>query len=216
MSKITKSKNRAPKAPADIAQVTLLIDKSGSMRPVANEARAAIQQSIDEFAQREGMVLAIRLFDGELQTIAEFGTPQKNTSVLYQADGSETALYASIADVIELSEADAKLTPEIKIHHLVVVITDGQNSTDRDPLADLQRCQEAIKRADAHATFILLDFSGNIDAGAEIGLKGIPFSHNPNEFKKAMKKVLEAIGQVADNIVKQLPPDSGLCLPPAR
>lgn len=213
MSNLTKTPKEKD-TPADMAQVTLLIDKSASMDVVEREARLAIDRTMKEFADRKGMVFSIRFFDSHVNTLADFGTDLKNTSVYYRADGGETYLYQSIMECIDLSEADARLTPEIKIHHVLVIITDGHDSKHMPD--EITACKRKIKDFDVKATFIMLDFSGGKAVGDAIGLQGIPFSANPKEFKEAMDKVLKAIGQVADNIIKQLPPTTGLCLPPAR
>lgn len=216
MSKVAKTE---VKRPADIAQVTLLIDSSGSMAALHSEASVAIKRTMEEFATRKGMVFAIRQFDSNVETIADFGADLANTSVFYNPVGQETALYRAIKSTIELSVEDAKLTPDIKVHHVVVAITDGRNETrggDLEGMKDAHECAAVIKKYDAKTTYILLDFSRLGNAGQAIGLKGIHFKNDPQEFKKAIDKVLEAIGQLADNVVKQLSPTAGLCLPPAR
>lgn len=212
---IQKSTNNTDvKKPADIAQVTLLIDSSQSMCPVAQAAQVAIQETIKEFATKDGMVFAIKKFDEDISTIADFGTDMSNTSVFYNPMGGVTNLYASIRKTIEASMVDADLTPDIKVHHVVVIVTDGADSF-QDP-AEIAACKKAIEDSDAKTTYIMLDFSGMPAHKNHVGLKGIPFSRNSKDFRAAMAKVLKAIGQVADNVVKQLPPNSGLCLPPAR
>lgn len=211
---IQKSSTNDPKKPADIAQVTLLIDSSNSMYPMAGAAQIAIQETIKEFATKQGMVFAIKKFDSHLSTIADFGSDLANTSVFYNPQGAETNLYASIRESIEASMKDADLTPDIKVHHVLVIVTDGEDSR-MDP-AEIDACKKTIEASDAKTTYIMLDFSGMPAHTNHVGLKGIPFSHGAKEFRAAMAKVLKAIGQVADNVVKQLPPNNGLCLPPAR
>jgi len=197
--------------PADLAQVTVLIDKSESMSPLAHEARQAIAHVLDEFKQKEGMTIAVRTFNEQMETLAEFGEPVPQ--LIHYAPRGMTALYAATAESILKSKADAELTPDLKTHHVLVIITDGDNTARGDALDEAQRQIDSIG---VSATFLLLDFSDLGQAGRELGLNGIKIEHNPLAFRNAMKKVAQAIGQIADNVIRQLPPTTGLCLPPAR
>lgn len=240
MSKLAKKDaDGLANKPADIAQVTVLIDRSGSMGPLKDEARQAIAHVIEEFKTKEGMTLAVRTFNDDMLTIAEFGQPVPSL-VPYYPDGN-TNLYGSLAEAIRKSKEDAALTPDLKTHHVMVIITDGEDTCDDagrdlhssafDTFDDYYRAMEEarakggpkLKQAQVEldsigveATFLLLDFSPNGEAGAKLKLKGVKIDHNPAAFRDAMKKVAKAIGQIADNVVRQLPPTTGLCLPPAR
>lgn len=212
MSKLAKKDpSGLANKPADIAQVTILIDKSESMQPLRDETRQAIAHVLEEFKSKEGMTIAVRTFNDNMSTIAEFGAPVPSI-IPYNPSGF-TALYDSVAKSIRLSKEDAALTPELKIHHVMIIITDGENTAKSDRLAEAQAELDAIG---VQATFLLLDFSDNGNAGAHLGLKGVKIDHNPRAFRDAMKKVAQAIGQIADNVVRQLPVATGLCLPPAR
>lgn len=213
MATVQKSGQKLTKSPADVAQVTILVDRSGSMDPLTPDVRMAIDRTMREFLKRDGMVLAIRQFNSKLETIADFGQADHNTAVHYTPCG-DTALFSAILDSIEMSRKDAALTPELKTHHVLVIITDGEDTMSTSE--QMAACTAAIKEIDVEATFIVLDFSWNGNAGMPVGLQGIRFSNDPATFRKAIDKVCKAIGQIADNVVKQLPPDQNLCLPPAR
>ena len=243
MSKLAKKdENGLSNKPADIAQVTILVDESGSMDSLAQEARLAIATVIQEFKDKhEGMPIAVRSFADKMRTIAEFGTDVP-TVIPYRPDGN-TALYRSVSEAIAKSKSEAKITPELKTHHVIVIITDGHDTEDKHAIAatvshadypdyndwyaayekackvggpQLKAAQQSLDSIGVDATFLLLDFSPGGDAGKRLNLKGVKIDHNPKAFRDAMKKVAEAIGQIAENVVKQLPPTTGLCLPPAR
>jgi len=203
----------AKSAPADIAQVTLLIDESASMDHLGPYVRDSIETVLGEFEGKEGAVIAIRSFAYNLKTISEFGEPVPN-AVAYRPRG-ETALYASVAEAIQKSQDDAALTPEIKTHHVICVITDGYDTCGTDE--HLRAAQRKIDEIDVDATFLLLDFSFGGNSGARLGLTGIHIKDNtPAAFKDAMAKLRQALGQIRENVIRQLPPATGLCLPPAR
>lgn len=209
------ARDLAKAAPADIAQVSLLIDRSGSMSGLEHYVRDSIETVIGEFQKRDGAVLAVRLFNDDLQTVSEFGSLAP-AHIDYTTDGG-TALYRSVAEAIQKSRDDATLTPELRTHHVIVVITDGHDQTYGDRVAELAEAQRQIDAIDVESTFLMVDFSDNGRAGLKLGLRGVHVQdRTPEAFKDAMNRVRSALGQIADNVVKRLPPARNLCLPPAR
>lgn len=211
----TSNRNLSKAAPADIAQVTLLVDRSGSMSGLENYVRDSIETVIGEFQAREGAVLAVRVFDDVLETVSEFGSPVPPSIECGPRGGTD--LYGSVAKAIQQSRDDAALTPELRTHHVIVVVTDGHDQTFGDRRAALAEAQAQIDAVDVDSTFLMVDFSYDGRAGLKLGLRGIHVQdHTPEAFRDAMNAVRKALGQIADNVVKRLPPASNLCLPPAR
>lgn len=211
----TSNRSLANSTPADVAQITLLVDRSGSMLGLQHYVRDSIETVIGEFQKKDGAILAVRVFDDVLETVCEFGSPVP-PSIECHPRGC-TDLYGSVAASILKSREDAALTPEIKTHHVIVVVTDGMDEAGGDRRAALKEAQAQIDAVDVDATFLMVDFSWSGDAGLKLGLRGVHVrDKTPESFKEAMQKVRSALGQIADNVVKRLPPASNLCLPPAR
>lgn len=211
--KITTTKGSAPAPkPYDVAQCTILVDSSDSMHPFAHDVQRALGRIVADAAKADGTVVAIRQFARTMTTLSDFGASTTGL-VPYYPEG-RTRLFGSIGDAVEMSRRDAELTPELRTHHVVIVITDGYDNLSTE--GEIEACRRSIAAVDVDATFVVLDFSGTGRVTDAVGLRAVPLQLNHASFKAAMDKVSAALGTIGSNIVNELPPATGLLLPPAR
>jgi hypothetical protein len=201
------------KAPAELVQVTLLFDETGSMRRVEGAAQRSIDMVLADCRSKTGTVLAVRCFNDSLRTVCEFGE-DADIQVNYFPNSTHTPLYGSIAESIEMSIRDADLTPEIKTHHMFVIVTDGKSEGEDD--ATLARARALMNRIDVNSTFILLDYSKLGNAGAKLGIESIRMTQTEANILEGCRRVIETVNQVSENVVRQLPPDTDLPLLPGK
>jgi hypothetical protein len=208
-SSIQKSQTDLVNATPDIVQTTILIDCSGSMRPVWQAAVKALDQLQKEL---ECNLISIQTFNYAWKVMKDFDLPSAAEAV--EDPNGMTNMYGAILQAIEHSKDVAAMTPEFKPHHVFVVITDGDSNAHMP--SELMACKEAINGIEVESTFFLLDSTEGQTAGEDLGWLSTPFKNTPKSIVDAIEKVKAAINQINNNVAKQLPPTANLMLPPAK
>lgn len=208
---IATTKQSLAKEPCDIAQVTVLLDKSDSMGSIWRSAKEATTQLIDDVSRISGVLFSIKTFNDKSQTISGF-YDSKN-SVGFGSPEGMTALFDSMYHALTESIQEEDVTSELKIHHVIIAITDGDSNADQIPI---DQVKAFFERHDAKSTIILIDGSYGQKAGAPLGLNSIPFEASSIGIRKVMAEIGKCIAQIERNILERKSPNSGLCLPPAR
>lgn len=216
MSKITKkSSNKITKEPVDLVFTTILIDESSSMQGLERKVIQAVDEIKKKIGGRPEVQISVHKFAKHRNKVIPFGTEglvNSLDSMAYRPNGG-TRLFGSLLEAIKESREEAALVKSqlgMATHHLFAIITDGED-TDSNHL-EVSECRDEIQRLDVSATWILLDFSHDGQAGEPVGLKGIPAL--AGNFSEVMKSLIGDLEQVADNVMKRLPPDHGLKLLP--
>jgi hypothetical protein len=200
----------APKSVVpDMVQVTILLDRSSSMRGTV--WMAAIKALADLKVELDVSLLSIQYFNGSWDVAKEFDGDEVQG---FMQPSGETNLYGALIKSIGHSRKAASCTPEFAAHHVFVIITDGQSNTHTDE--EKAQAMEEVKKMDVEATFFLLDSSPGQIAGNTLGWLSTPFARTPQAIIDAIGKVRTTVNQLADNVSKKLSPTSGLMLPPAQ
>lgn len=194
---------------ADIVQTTILVDRSSSMRWIWSATITALSELEKELGDN---LLSIRAFNSKDKMIKNFDLPTKDLTDI--SPEGMTNIYGSLLEAINHSKETAQITPELNVHHVFVVITDGYSNTHSHD--EYMKCQKAIADIDVEATFFLLDSTEEGNAGADLGFQSVGFQNTPESIKNAIEKVRDAINVIGDNVYNQLNPRANLCLPPAK
>ena len=210
MGKLTKTQNQPSQVtPPDIVQMTILLDRSGSMDTVWSTAVGGLIKLRQDLPCE---LLSVQTFNDYWEMIKDFDQPDEDTSSLRPV--GNTNLYGAILAAIEHSRQAASFTPEFKAHHAFVIITDGESNAHSPD--EFERCKKEIKKMDIDATFFLLDSSPYQTAGEELGWASTQFANTPKSITDAIKKVQQTLSQISDNVANKLPPTTNLALPPAK
>lgn len=207
MNKIVKSTTQA--VVPDMVQMTILLDRSGSM--AGTVWMAALRALADLKAEVDCSLLSIQYFNEDHAVAKTFDGP--DMASFGNPDG-QTNLYGAILKSIDYSRAAAALTPEFMAHHVFVIITDGASNAHSDE--EFNRCQEEVKKMDVDATFFLLDSSAGQVAGQALGWLSTPFGRTPQAILDAIGKVRTTVNQLNNNVANKLPPTANLLLPPVK
>jgi hypothetical protein len=116
----------------DYAHVTVLVDRTGSMHPLAEEASVAVNKFISEQAQLDGKTASLRLvdfdsmepqrivFDGDISHAPKYRIEPRGMTPLYDAMGKE--IRATGAKLAAMNEEDRPAQV------FFVVVTDGEEN----------------------------------------------------------------------------------------
>jgi hypothetical protein len=155
------------------AHITLIVDRSGSMSEMAQEAEAGIKKFITEQAALDGVKVKVCLdqFDDVYEHV--FGPVKAADAPAYRLKPrSMTALYDAIGKGIEDTQAVIDATPEGKRPDkvVVVIVTDGaENSSQEHTFESVSKLVEARKAAG----WVFIFLAGQLEAaklGRKVGL----------------------------------------------
>lgn len=134
-----------------ITHVIVIVDKSGSMSPLAQDVRGGFNQFVEDLFDKDGRFrLTVTLFDTDFIPLAvnrKLRDVPKLTEANYQPSGF-TALLDAVGKTIHEFDRETELAADERV--MVVVQTDGQENSSReysrDAIFRLIKDREATRR----------------------------------------------------------------------
>jgi hypothetical protein len=159
---------------ADLTDITLVIDRSGSMEEIRSDAEGGVNAFIREHAQQPGdALLTLVQFDNEYEFVHR-GVPIKEVPPYTLVPRSGTALLDAVGRAInETGERLARM-PEADRPGLVifVIVTDGQENASKE--FSKAQVKEMIQRQQTKYNWHFTFLGTGQDAFAEARGLGIP------------------------------------------
>ncbi len=182
---------------SDLTDITLEVDRSGSMQNVCTDAEGGINSFIAEQAKQPGDgLLTLVQFDTEYEFVHR-GQPIKQVPHYQLVPRGMTALLDAVGRAINETGERLAAMPEVERPGLVIVVvmTDGQeNSSKEFTKTQIRQMIERQQQAyNWHFTFL----GANQDAFAEAGDMGIQAAGVANY---AANKVLVAYGAASKKV----------------
>ncbi len=163
--------------PVGLTHVLLVVDRSGSMSPVADDVRGgfnAFIADLDGKPERDAFRVTVLLFDHEWHTLcvsARLDAVPALDRVNYQVRGT-TALYDAVGAVITSFEQETVLAEHDRV--LLVVQTDGHENASREYRADVVKGLIEDRVAGGKWTAVYLGAGpGAWDGGAAMGMRSV-------------------------------------------
>lgn len=132
-----KGKKKMPRKPKPKTYVAMILDSSGSMFSIKDEARAHFNEQVQELRQKSeehDVKVTLTTFNGNVD-IKRFNKPIGSVEELsdaeYQPSGS-TALYDAIGETVAKIRHTAKDLEKDHVSVLVLIITDGYENSSRE------------------------------------------------------------------------------------
>ena len=132
-----KGKKKMPRKPKPKTYVAMILDSSGSMYGIKDEARAHFNEQVQELrakSEEHDVKVTLTTFNGEVN-IKRFNKPIGSVEELsdqeYQPSGS-TALYDAIGETVAKIRHSAKDLHKDHVSVLVLIITDGYENSSRE------------------------------------------------------------------------------------
>lgn len=158
---------------SDLTDLTLVIDRSGSMEEIRSDAEGGVNAFIREQAQQPGdALLTLVQFDTEYEFVHR-GVPIKQSPAYTLVPRGSTALLDAVGRAInETGERLGKM-PEQDRPGLVVfvIVTDGQENSSQE--FSKSRIKEMIEEQQKKYAWQFTFLGANQDAFAEAGGMGI-------------------------------------------
>ncbi len=158
---------------SDLTDITLVIDRSGSMEEIRADAEGGANAFIREQAQQPGeALLTLVQFDDEHEFVHR-GIPIKQTPAYTLVPRGSTALLDAVGRAInETGERLARM-PEADRPGLVVfvILTDGEENSSKE--FSKARVKEMIQRQQSEYNWQFTFLGADQDAFAEAGRLGI-------------------------------------------
>lgn len=151
----------------------LIVDRSGSMDPIRDEAQNSIRSYVREQAALPGrMTLTLCQFDDTYEVVYDFGVPEAAAAYELVPRGL-TALFDACGQAITATgEKLAAMSEQLRPGKVIVlIVTDGKNNASRKYTGQLARDLITRQREEYGWQFSYLGASG--DAFAEAGDMGI-------------------------------------------
>jgi hypothetical protein len=154
--------------------VYLLLDRTGSMRSMWDEALGAVNGYVEEFAKGSGPNDAVTLavfdaLDGLQFDLLRRSTHPLNWKKVSDDEASprgQTPLYDAIARIVALAEKDA---PDKAV---IAIMTDGQENASREVTRENAKAAlDAAQKKDWQVIFLGADF-GRFDDAVGVGVRG--------------------------------------------
>ncbi len=157
----------------DLTDVTLVVDRSGSMQAIREDAEGGVNYLVQEQAKEPGEVLLTLVqFDTEYEFVHR-GVPIQQVPLYSLVPRGSTALLDAVGRAInETGQRLAKMAERDRPGLvLFVVMTDGQENSSRE--FTLAQVREMIQRQQSQYQWHFTFLSANQDAFAEAGAMGI-------------------------------------------
>jgi uncharacterized protein YegL len=158
---------------SDLTDITLVIDRSGSMESIREDAEGGVNAFIREQAKQPGeALLTLVQFDTEYDFIHK-GVPVKQVPAYELVPRGSTALLDAVGRAInETGERLAKMAePDRPGLVIFVIVTDGQENSSHE--FSKARIKEKIEQQQAKYHWQFTFLGANQDAFAEAGGMGI-------------------------------------------
>lgn len=158
----------------DLSDITIVLDRSGSMAACLDDAQNGVNHFIDEQKKHEGdAVLSLVQFDTDYEFVHK-GVPVKDVPKFVLNPRGMTALLDAVGKAINetgerLSKLDENDRPGLVVF---VIVTDGQENSSKE--FTTQQVKEMIERQRSDYKWQFTFLGANQDAFAEAGGIGIP------------------------------------------
>ena len=165
-------------ATADYTHVTLVIDRSGSMVSVVDEAQSGINALLEaQFALPGLLTVTLVEFDSEIETVTRMAT--KAVPYVLKPRGM-TKLLDAVGGELEATQADIKALPKASRPDRVmfVVATDGdENSSSKYTLEGVRSTVES-RRKKQNWIFQFIGAGDSAWQGTSMGMPSASFSNS--------------------------------------
>lgn len=184
---------------SDLTDITLVVDRSGSMAGVREDAEGGVNTFIGQQAQEPGdALLTLVQFDTEYQFLHK-GVPIENVSRYDLVPRGMTALLDAVGRAInETGERLAKLAESDRPGLVIfVVMTDGHENASKE--FDQSQIKQLIERRQSDSGWQFTFLGANQDAFAEAGGMGF---HAAGVADYAADKVSAAYLATGDKVAR--------------
>jgi len=157
----------------DLTDITLVIDRSGSMEPIRHDAEGGVNAFVAEQAKQPGeALLTLVQFDTEYEFIHR-GVPVRQVQPYQLEPRGSTALLDAVGRaILETGDRLAKMTEADRPGLVVfVIVTDGEENSSKEFSKDKIKEMITHQQDAYHWQFTFL--GANQDAFAEAGGLGI-------------------------------------------
>ena len=159
---------------SDLTDITLVIDRSGSMEEIHSDAEGGVNAFIREQSQQQGeALLTLVQFDDEHEFVHR-GIPVKQVPAYTLVPRGGTALLDAVGRAINQTGERLARMPEADRPGLVilVIVTDGEENASRE--FSKVRIKKMIQRQQQKYNWHFTFLGADQDAFAEAGGIGIP------------------------------------------
>jgi hypothetical protein len=157
----------------DLTDITLVVDRSGSMEAIREDAEGGVNAFVREQAQQAGeALLTLVQFDTEYEFVHQ-GVPVKRAPAYKLVPRGSTALLDAVGRAInETGDRLAKMAePDRPGLVIFVIVTDGEENSSRE--FSKAQIKEMIDRQQTQYHWQFTFLGANQDAFAEAGGMGI-------------------------------------------
>lgn len=157
----------------DMTDITLVIDRSGSMEAIREDAEGGVNAFVREQAQQTGeALLTLVQFDTEYEFVHQ-GVPVKSAPAYKLVPRGRTALLDAVGRAInETGDRLAKMAePDRPGLVIFVIVTDGEENSSQE--FSKAQIKEMIERQQTQYRWQFTFLGANQDAFAEAGGMGI-------------------------------------------
>lgn len=179
------------------AHITLVVDRSGSMSTIRNEAEAGIKKFVDEQAALDGVKVKVSLYQFDDAYEHVFGPVKAADAPAYKLHPrAMTALYDAVGKGIEDTKETVGAADKTPDKVVVVIMTDGQENASKEHSFDsVTKLVEEQKAAGWEFIFL----AGTLEAvkfGQQSGLATRSF--DPNRRGQTMTAYAAASANTSD------------------
>lgn len=125
----------------DLVEIVLVVDRSGSMRSIREDAEGGVNSLIDEQKKVPGEAnVTLVQFDAEIETVMD-AVPIQEAKEYYLMPGGRTALFDAVGSTIQRVGERLAAMPEAERPEkvLFVIVTDGFENASREYTRDMVR-----------------------------------------------------------------------------
>jgi hypothetical protein len=183
----------------DLTDITLVVDRSGSMQQIRSDAEGGVNAFIESQAREPGeALLTLVQFDTEYEFVHQ-GAPIGDVPKYQLVPRGSTALLDAVGRAINETGARLSAMPEAERPGLVifVVMTDGLENSSRE--FSKAQVKEMIERQQSVYSWHFTFLGANQDAFAEAGGMGI---HAAGAAQFAQHKVAAAYGATGAKVAR--------------
>ena len=163
-------------APTDYTHITLVVDRSGSMASVVDEAQSGINALLeDQFALPGLLTVTLVEFDSDIETV----TRMSKTPVQYVLEPrGMTRLLDAVGGELDATKADIKALPKARRPDRVmfVVATDGDENSSTDYTLEQVRRTVESRRTKQNWIFQFIGAGDSAWQGTSMGMPSASFS----------------------------------------
>lgn len=163
-----------------LTDITLVVDRSGSMSAIRDDAQGGINEFIrQQKAEPNDANLTLVQFDNHYEFVHN-GTPIQDVGEFELVPRGSTALLDAVGRAINETGSRLGHMPEPDRPGLVIfmIVTDGEENSSRE--FTCQKIKEMIEHQQATYSWQFLFLAANQDAFAEAGSMGINATHAAN------------------------------------